>query len=165
LLFEATSDANGRYYVPQLPRGSIAIGAAPNSGYIAPCPSGSSEFREDKIYDVHVVTTALMSTTGAPASLPLSALWISGSVFEETPAGRRPVAGAFVDLTSSATTTLPPYSTTLTDAMGRYLLCTSPPGTGTDQMTWVSVHRDNYITGGRWAFPGDADIDFQLSRP
>jgi hypothetical protein len=55
-------------------------------------------------------------------------------------------------------------SNTLTDAMGRYLLCPAIPGTGTDTYAMIRVQRDGYQPALRAAFLGwDYDgIDVEL---
>ena len=46
--------------------------------------------------DLHVVSDALLSTSGIPASLPITQPTLSGRIVEQTPQGLQPVAGARV---------------------------------------------------------------------
>jgi hypothetical protein len=158
-LLEVTSDANGRYEISGVPGGAVTIQPSIKSDYRAPCPAGTDVLNGNATFDVHVVSTTLLSTSGAPASMPKSVIWFSGVVFETTSEGRRPIAGATVDLDSDETF----VATTLTDSAGQYLVCTAPPGTGTDQLMWVQVQREGYRPVGRsvyggWDYTG-ADVE------
>jgi hypothetical protein len=85
-------------------------------------------------------------------------IWVSGTVFERTPQGIRPIAGAAVHLADVGPledANDPRFSSnTLTDAAGRYLLCPPIPGTGTDTYAMVSVQREGYQPSGRAALLG-----------
>jgi hypothetical protein len=167
VFMEVTSDAAGRYSVSGVPVGGISITAAAGSGYYAPCPAGWDVVRSDRIFDVHVVSAALLSAAGAPADMPYSGgIWVSGVVFERTPQGRPPIAGATVTLEGHASD--PRIgSTTLTDAAGRYHLCPPIPSTGTDTCGSVLASREGYRPASRSAFLGwdYTGIDIELSRP
>jgi hypothetical protein len=161
-----TSDSMGRYTVSGVPAGAISIAPAGGSGYYAPCPPGWDAVRSDRVFDVHVVSAALLSTTGAPTDLPLlGSIWVSGAVFEDTPEGRQPIAGATVILEGDG---FDPRigSTTLTDAAGRYLVCPPLPSTGTDQYSTLRVSREGYLPASRSAFLGwdYTGVDIKLAR-
>jgi hypothetical protein len=55
------------------------------------------------------------------------------------------VAGALVALGFA-----PFNSTTLSDSLGRYMLCTAPPGVGTDQLMPLRVEKDGYFPASRY---------------
>ena len=97
-LQDVTSNASGRYEVSGLQSEAVTIAPSIETEYRAPCPSGTDVLGGNGTFDVHVVSTALLSTAGVPASLPRTAIWVSGMVFEQTPEGRRPVAGASAEL-------------------------------------------------------------------
>lgn len=162
---QVTSDVNGRYEISGVPSGAVTIGPWIEADYRAPCPPGTDVLKGNATFDVHVVSTTLLSGAGAPASMPKTDLWISGVVFERTSEGVRPIAGATVDLANDDSERRV-ISTTLTDAAGRYLLCTAPPGTGSDQTMWVLVRREAYRPGSRSVFGGwDYDgADVELIR-
>jgi len=115
------------------------------------------------------VSTSLLSSAGAPASYPTSnkwGVWVSGTITEMTADGPRPVAGALVTLG-------PPdeifHTTTLSDTTGHYLLCTSPPGSGTDQTMPLSVTKDGYVPAsfsvlGGWDGEFNGGFAVQLRR-
>jgi hypothetical protein len=46
----------------------------------------------------------------------------------------------------------PSYSATLTDASGRYLVCTAPRGSGTDQPFTLTVTKSGYAAVSREVF-------------
>ncbi len=158
---QVTSDATGRYSLSGVMMGTrVSIAPAPGSGYFAPCPSGSPRsITSDVDLDVHVVSAGLLATAGAPSTMPRpEGIWVSGRVFERTPQGTRPVAGAAVHLADVGPledANDPRFSSnTLTDAAGRYLLCPPIPGTGTDTYAPVNVQREGYQPTGRAAFLG-----------
>jgi hypothetical protein len=86
-------------------------------------------------------------------------------VFESTPQGTRPIAGASVSLGGDD---VDPRlgSTTLTDAAGRYVVCPALPGTGTDTYGLVRARREGYRPANRSAFLGwdYTGIDIELTR-
>lgn len=98
-----------------MPSGAVTIGPWIEGDYRAPCPPGTDVLNGNATFDVHVVSTTLLSGAGAPASMPKTALWISGVVFERTSEGVRPIAGATVDLANDDPERRV-ISTTLTDA-------------------------------------------------
>jgi hypothetical protein len=149
-VIDVTTDSSGRY-TSRVGNGAVSIAPALSSGYFAPCPSGSDVLAQNATFDVHIVSAAVLSTSGVPASLPLSSIYVSGTVYEATTAGTQPVANAFVELGQSTDLT---YSTTLTSASGKYLVCTTPPGVGTDVYIGVGVSKDGYVPGDVNAFLG-----------
>lgn len=154
---ETTSDGTGHYEVSGIPvRSAIVIAPSSESGYRAPCPNGHDVLIGNATFDVHVVSAALLSTTGVPTSLPRTSIWVAGVVVEQTSGGVRPIAGAAVDLASDDSDASV-NSSTLTDAEGRYLLCTSPPGVGTDQLAWVRVRKNGYRLASRSVLMGGGD--------
>ena len=157
MFLDVTTDANGRYAASRVGAGAVSIAPALNSGYFAPCPSGTDVLVGDATFDVHIVSTALLSAAGAPPSLPTTNIYVSGTVSEVTTAGAQAVGGALVELGESANDVA--YSTTLTNASGGFLVCTTPPGVGTDQYMRLSVSKDGYAPGslrvmGGWAYTG-----------
>lgn len=166
LFFATTSDNAGRYSVSGVPAGGISIAAAPGSGYYTPCPAGWDVVRVDRSFDVYVVSGALLPTLplgGVPTSN--SSIWVSGNVYESTSTGTRPVAGATVRLTDDDSDPRV-GSTTLTDAVGRYLLCPPIPSTGTDVVIPVRVSKEGYAPTSRpvvlgWDYSG---VDIELTR-
>jgi hypothetical protein len=158
-----TSDANGRFTVSGVPAGAVTIAPAADAGYIAPCPAGTDVLKRDATFDVHVVATALLSSAGAPESFPVTGLWVSGVVFETTSEGKQPVAGASVELAEAENGVV--FSSTVTNALGHYLVCTAPPGVGTDQVAWIGVRKDRYLPSGRPVTPGfDWSANVELVR-
>jgi hypothetical protein len=165
LEMKVTSDSMGRYSLSGVPVGPISIAPAAGSGYYAPCPAGG-DLRWAFGSDVHVVSATLLSTAGAPVDMhPNGSIWVSGVVFEHTPQGRQPIAGATVNLWGDDSDTRI-GSTTLTDAAGRYLVCPPIPSTGTDQIAPLRVSREGYRPASGSAYLGwdYTGVDIQLSR-
>ena len=167
ILMTVSSDASGRYELTGVPGShELYIEPAPESGFFSPCPAGSNWLRTDEVIDVHVVSGAVLSSSGTPRTMPRSEIWTSGVVFESTSLGRRPVAGARVDFAGDGSEG-GKTSSTLTDQRGAYLVCTAPPGVGTDSRIPVRASRAGYLSGtgyavGGWDYDG---IDIELVRP
>ena len=118
----AATDAQGRYRL-LAPPDAFTVLFAGEQGYVQPCAAAAS-LVADTVLDIQLLTEA-SAAAGRPDTLKLTSPIVSGTVFETTPQGRRPLAGAKVwaewqpDL---------PTATTITDAQGRYLLCAIPKG-------------------------------------
>jgi hypothetical protein len=156
-----TSDADGRYSA-SVRGSSVFISAAEPAAYMSPCPSGSVwlSINPNRIIDVDVVSKAVLSTTGVPDSYPTSAIFVTGTIVEATSDGPRPVAGALVSLGFE-----PNNATTLTDTLGRYIVCTAPPGRGTDQEMPLHFTKDGYVPTSRSVLGGwDTSMDVELFR-
>ena len=155
---EVTSDGNGQYSVALAP-GSFFGVFLESTEFRAPCPAGFEAVHDNATMDIHVVSTAVLASTGAPASMPTTAFKVSGRVIEKEPNKGQPVAGASVGLFAP----LGPESGTLTDSGGRFLLCTSPPGTGNGQSMFLSAHKDGYLAASRTVVVGrDNNVVIEL---
>jgi hypothetical protein len=165
VLLDGVSDSAGRYEISGVPgdRSQITIAPPTGSDFRAPCPSGSTGLTGDANIDVNVVSTTLLSTSGVPASIQRSFLRVEGTVTERVPDGVLPVVGATVDLAGDDSDRWV-FSTTLTDARGRYMACEAPPGTGTDQVLWVRVQKNGYYPASREGFPGGDFINLEIVR-
>lgn len=163
----ATSDSLGHYDAPAW--GDVAtIAPVLASTYMAPCPAGTDYVGENpnRSFDVDVVSSSILSTSGLPDSYQTSgAVWLaaSGTVTEPSAQGPRPVSGALVELGADSTgaylgSAIGPgsigYSATLTDASGNYLVCTSPRGSGSDQPFPLTVKKTGYAAAGLVVYPG-----------
>jgi hypothetical protein len=148
--FSTTSDADGRYSA--FVRGDgFFITPAETSQYMAPCPSGGLNLtiNPNRMFDVDIVSKAVLLTTGVPDSYP-SVKWatVSGTVVEAAD-GQSPVVGALLTFGDG------PYnSTTLSDSLGRYVICAAPPWSGTDQEITLNVTKDGYSPASRLVLGG-----------
>ena len=97
--------------------------------------------------DVHVVSDAVLSSTGTPASLPTRDLKVRGKVIAPTRAGDLAIRGATVRLTPQVLEV--PRSTTLSDAAGNFLLCSNVPGAQRGVTLWLRVDKDGYLPATR----------------
>jgi hypothetical protein len=157
-----TSDGNGRYLVAA-PIGSlVAIEIPAEAGYHAPCPSGFDHLAGNANMDIHVVADTILSSTGRPQSMPYTRVWISGTVMDSWD-DDRPVAGASVELASEVGA--PVRSVTLSDADGRFFVCTNPPGAGADQSMWLTASKEGYRPDSRAVLMGrDDQVPLMLVR-
>jgi hypothetical protein len=123
LELKVTTSDSGHYEVSGVTADALTIAPAGEAEYRAPCRPGTDFLRSDGAFDVHVVSTGLLSTAVSPASAPLTGIRTGGLVFPRTPDGTRPVGGADVTLDYDGVV----MSSTVSDANGRFLLCTSRP--------------------------------------
>jgi len=144
------SDANGRYSASAR-GGAVSISASQTVAYMSPCPTGTVwlSINPNRTFDADIVSTAVLSTTGLPDSYPRSALYLGGTVAEMTSNGPRPVVGALVALGDDIPAN---HSTTLSDSLGHFLLCTGTPGRGSDQVMPLRVSKDGYSPFSRDVF-------------
>jgi hypothetical protein len=143
-----TSDGDGRYEL--MVGDAIKVEPALETGYLAPCPAGTDSPNwsggpsPHYMPDVHVVHQAVLSTTGTPDFFHSLGPYNSGRVLEPAPS-RSPIEGAHVELDNYGFV----LSTTLSDTAGRFLLCSFPPGSGTDQSVIVRARKPGYLDGSR----------------
>lgn len=159
------SGADGRYSATVWGDNLSYIAPVLSEAYLSPCPSGTAwplSTNPNRTFDLHVISKNVLSTTGVPDSYPRTALYVTGTVVEATPDGPRPVAGALVTLGKEWYDI---YSTTLSDSLGRYVICTSPPGSGTDQETPLTVSKDGYDPATLLVLLGfNPDVSVELVR-
>jgi hypothetical protein len=117
-----TTDAQGRFHLTPI-HGTGKV-RAELTGYSQPCRVPITAFTG---IDVYMVSNALLATAGIPSSLPIRPPTLTGLVFEQTPQGRRPIAGATVIGDFTGGDGWAPSATTQSDATGRYLLCDVQP--------------------------------------
>lgn len=154
------SDNEGRYRVAIVSGGPVKV-IAEKTGYSQPCRVAVAGM-SDSTADVYLVSDALLSTTGIPASMPVTPPTLSGLVFEQTGSGLRPVMGADVIADFTGGMGWAPSATTKSDAMGRYLLCAvagSP--LGVSLFVTKAGYRDVYVPIN---LPGTTDFDVELAR-
>ena len=151
-----TSDTSGRFSAEV--RGDVVtIVPAATSPYLSPCPGGGVP-NPNQTFKVNIVSKDVLTTTGMPGSYPLW-IYVSGTVSERGSDGSHPLAGASVSLMGWwGEDSGPGYSTTLSDALGRYTLCTAPPGVGTDQTLPLRATKQGYFADslsvlGGWTNP------------
>ena len=146
--------------IEMVPHNGFKI-AATKTNYSQPCRVPVRDGLPD--YEVYLVSNDLLSTTGVPSSLPITAPVLTGRVFERTPGGEQPIAGASFLLDFSGNFGWSPGATTVTDATGHYLLCNVVNSTGFGLAAVVTK------TGYEAAFPFiglevPATFDVELSR-
>src|SRR5437588_4815498 len=119
-----TSDAQGHYQVSGsyvASNGGFKVrGELP--GYSQPCRAPITPTQNGTV-DIYMVSNVLLSTTGAPSSMPSRPPTVTGLIFEQTPQGRRPIGGATVIGDFTAGDGWAPSATTISDVAGHYMLC------------------------------------------
>jgi hypothetical protein len=164
---DVTSGADGSFTVPVADSAYFfRAQAAPGSPYFTPCPPFAWNRQAMRVeFDVHVVSGAILSTAGMPASYPTESpiggyrALISGRVVERTPGGLEPVSAATVAMGGSEADAM---ADTLTDANGRYLLCSvGNPEVG----VVVSARKAGYATASAFDLPWYGwNLNFELTR-
>ena len=149
---DVTTDAEGRYRLVDVPDGFIVLFAF-KLGYDRPCAATVS-LKADAAVDMQIVAPDSVSspTTGASPTL-------SGTVFETTSEGRRPIAGARINWGGDM-----PVALTTSDAAGHYALCHLPTS---DQLPFSEVFAVK--TGFKLLdvvipLHGDTSLDLEMKR-
>jgi len=110
------------------------------------------------------VDLRLTSIANLSMAQPLSGVGfrtVSGTVFESTPAGRRPVADAAVSAYSEALYYGDPVAFTRSDAAGRYWLC----GLSQADIPYLIAEKEGYGFSNVSVAPGaDTIADIQIGR-
>lgn len=145
------TDGDGNYRFPTLPDAFIVLQAGAD-GYDQPCASTLHLTSNGAQATIEVVSeTAPVYDPDPPAPA------LRGVVYEMTPGGRLPVAGArvFVETLFEIVA-----ATTMTDEQGRYSLCRLPT-TG----TYVTPVKKGYVLKGTdVALAGVMTIDLEMTR-
>jgi hypothetical protein len=154
------TDADGRYrqIVSRGPHPLKLIAEKP--GYSQPCRVPIADTNVDQ--DVYLVSNDTLSNVGVPSSMPIVQPTLTGLVFERTPQGMQPIAGAHVVLDFTGGMGWAPSATTNTDAAGRYLLCNVVDSTGLGWYALVSKpgYGNLYVPVIR-ASTGSFDVELQ----
>ncbi len=162
---DVTSGADGSFNVARRdPIHFVTAQTAPGSAYFTPCPAFTWSLPPTRVeLDVHVVSGAILSTAGTPPSYPTQSqsggyrALISGRVVERTAGGLEPVPAATVAVGGNDE-----QYATLSDANGRYLLCS----VGNPEVAVVvSARKAGYLTASEQNLPWFGwDLDFELRR-
>jgi hypothetical protein len=163
-LIGGMTDAAGRYVVARptngivLPDGATIWVTAYKDGFVQQC-AATAVMRAGVSLDLQLTSIANLSM-----ARPLSGAGsrtVSGTVFESTPAGRRPVADAAVSAYSEALYYADPVAFTRSDAAGRYLLC----GLSQGRIPNLVAEKEGYNFSNASVEPGtDTTVDIQIRR-
>jgi hypothetical protein len=136
------TDAAGRYQLTGLPAEVKVWLQTWKDGYVQQCAAPQVTLLSDTRVDLQLVSKANLSasTLQTPAEGFRS---VSGVVYENTEAGKRPVAGAFVDYEPLMDF---PAAITVSDAAGRYLLCGVAEGRAVDIGASLGIHRIAWVS-------------------
>lgn len=136
------TDSDGRFsaHPPTGPGDKIIASTA---GYSQPCrvPVGAPSDG----HEVYLVSNGVLSSTGIPSALPLSPPVMTGRVFERTPQGDEPIAGASVVIGFDVGDELGLSATTITDPGGRYLVCNIIQEVGQFAILTAWVRKEGYV--------------------
>jgi hypothetical protein len=150
------TDAQGRYSISNLPRGTVYLEAT-WTAYLQPC-FASMDLRSDAALDVEVISPATLLSLGHSSLRNVSGRTISGLVFDTTAGGVRPVPGANLQVWVGDWLF---GAETLSDASGRYLICRVPR----DLPVNVYTDKEGYRQHVGEVLPGgDTTFDIQMER-
>jgi hypothetical protein len=116
------TDGAGRYRMTDLPDGAHLWFQVYKADYVQQCAAPLATIQGDLTMDLALVATASL-TASATQAAPTGLRWVSGTIVEVTPAGKQPVAGAFVDFEPLEDLNV---ANTRSDAAGRFALCGLP---------------------------------------
>jgi hypothetical protein len=145
------ADTEGKYFFPNLPNALIVLEAR-NQVYDQPCATIVNLSSAAATADIELVSSERPILQDSPPSPA-----IRGMVYEVSPAGRHPVAGARVFFEFLLETVA---ATMTTDENGFYHLCRLPAGSA-----WVTPVKAGYITTGRpVTVNGVIEMDLEMKR-
>ena len=153
------TDAAGRYVIARLPDGAPVWVTAHKDGFVQQCVA-TTVMRAGVSLDLQLTSIASLSTA-QPVS-GAGSRTVSGTVFESTPAGRRPVADTLVSAYSEALYYADPVAFTRSDVAGRYWLC----GLSQARIPFLGAEKEGYNSNTSTVEAGmDPTIfDIQLRR-
>ena len=159
-----TTDAAGRYVVARppnatgLPEGATVWVTAHKDGFVQQC-AATAVMRAGVSLDLPLTSIASLPTTQPRSGA--GSRTVSGTVFESTPAGRRPVADAAVSAYSEALYYAEAVAYTRSDAAGRYWLC----GLSEGRIPYLVAEKEGYNSNTSPVESGtDTTVDIQLRR-
>ena len=152
------TDGAGRYELTGLPGSAVVIVDAWTDGhdYVQQCAAPPTRMEADTTVDLQLVSRENVSSSPAQVPLAPGFRFVSGVIFENTPAGKRPVRGVHVDYEPVMDS---PAARTFTDANGRYLLCGIPAdnpaviGAGLNGRAAYATAQPGQTTGVDLVFP------------
>ena len=152
------TDAAGRYVIGRLPDGAPVWVTARKDGFVQQCVA-TAVMGAGVSLDLRLTSIASLSTA-QPVS-GAGSRTVSGTVFESTPAGRRPVADTLVSAYEEALYYADAVAFTRSDAAGRYLLC----GLSMGRIPFLVAEKEGYNSSSVPVEPGtDTTFDIQLHR-
>jgi hypothetical protein len=140
--------ADGSYRLTNLPAGVKVWPDTYKTGYVQQCAAPQLAMAGDAVVDMELVSRANVSASVPPSKPGFRS--VSGIIYETTPAGPRPAAGAFVDFEPIDDS---PAAITYSDSEGRYLLCGIPEnenaavGTNVNGKAAYTIARPGQTTG------------------
>jgi len=152
------TDAAGRYVIARLPDSAPVWVTAHKDGFVQQC-AATTVMRPGVSLDLRL--TSIVSLATAQPVSGAGSRTVSGTVFESTPAGRRPVADTLVSAYSEALYYADPVAFTRSDTEGRYLLC----GLSVGRIPYLVAEKEGYSVSNVPVEPGtDTTFDIQLHR-
>ena len=119
----------------------------------------------DTTLDVHLVSDAVLTTSGIASSMPLVEPRVTGRIFERTSGGEQPIPGARVVADFTGGDGWAPSATTMSDATGRFLICGADRSLGLGLLLIVSKAGYENAAVPVGLAPADSyDIELKASR-
>lgn len=153
------TDSSGRYELTRLPDSQVQLWVGGfTKGYFQPC-AVRVDVSGDTTHDIEVVSAETLNSFSPPRPMTAREPTLTGTVYEVTPTGRQPVAGAVIEA-DGADGLGWVLANTLTDLNGHYFLCDLAPGMD------LMVYKDGYVlkevypVGG----PPSTTLDIEIER-
>jgi hypothetical protein len=130
------TDGTGQFLAPGLQESHVGVFVSAE-GYYQPC-AVSANIPADNAVQVQLLPAEVFDSSDPPRPNPAPEPWVTGQVYELTPAGRQPLAGAKIWLEDPMGILL---GITLADREGEYFVC----NVGNLPITaWITASKDGY---------------------
>jgi len=150
-----TSNTDGHFNAPNIPDSQITV-LAVKDGFVQPC-AVTADVASDRVVNVEMIATARFDGSIAPRPVAATGPVVNGLIFESTPEGRQPVAGAAVWVQNGFEVAL---ASTRSDRGGAIFLCNLP----TDAFVYVTKAGFNDVTKGPVDLSGAATLEIEMTR-
>jgi hypothetical protein len=146
---------SGQFVAPGIPHNGRVTITLIHPEFVQPC-AVIVDVDRDITVNVEVLSRAALDSLTPPRPQTSLGPSLSGAIYEMTPAGRQPVAGAGIWADKDG---LLQVADTMSDAAGNYFLCNLPPG------TYLGVHKegfsDEYLELGDTSVSTSLDIELR----
>ena len=149
------SNSAGHFTAPNIPDSQVTL-LAVKDGFVQPC-AVTADVANDRVVNVEMIATSRFDGSTSPRPVAAIGPIVNAFVFESTPEGRQPVAGASVWVENGFEVGL---ATTRSDRGGRIFLCNLP----TDAFLYITKAGFTDVSKGPVDVSGAGTLEIGMTR-